>query len=328
MRTISQPAADEALDSGRPSPRTSSVSVVVIDWTRIGLRAADADVADAHLERRAPSRAGRSGSPGNAGRHEPAGSPSRARRHAPPSPGRARGASRTRRRSSPGRGRRPARSPGRPPPFPPTIAAVSRIRSPALKRVLEIRRHAERERHLVLGRRRRAARSRCRCRSRSASTSARSSSPPAPSTFASEHASRRRSPRPGRRGRPTPRGAARRGAARARARGARRSSRSFSTRTSSSPTGERRSSAVRSSARSCSRHAAQRLGAGERLDAAHARRDARLGHDLEQADVAGRARVRAAAELLREVAEARPRARGRRTSRRTSRSRPAAIASR
>ena len=41
----------------------------------------------------------------------------------------------------------------------------------------------------------------------------------------------------------------------------------------------------------------QRLEAGDRLDAADAGRDAALGHDRKQADVAGRAHVRAAAQL-------------------------------
>ena len=90
----------------------------------------------------------------------------------------------------------------------------------------------------------------------------------------------------------------------------------------SSPTGARSSSAVRSSARSCSRSVRERARrrSAPRCGARPTRRPTRR-HDLEQADVAGGARVRAAAQLGREVAEARPRARGRRTSRRTSRSR-------
>ena len=47
MRTISQPAA-ASRSTWSAVPRVSSVSVVVIDCTRIGLVAADRDVADAH----------------------------------------------------------------------------------------------------------------------------------------------------------------------------------------------------------------------------------------------------------------------------------------
>jgi len=48
---------------------------------------------------------------------------------------------------------------------------------------------------------------------------------------------------------------------------------------------------------------AQRAEARERLDASHARSDAGLGQDLEQADVSGRTSVCAAAEFRREVAK-------------------------
>ena len=47
----------------------------------------------------------------------------------------------------------------------------------------------------------------------------------------------------------------------------------------------------------------ERARAGDRLDAAHALRDAGLADDLEQADVAGAAHVRAAAELDRLAAD-------------------------
>src|SRR5713226_3347402 len=46
-------------------------------------------------------------------------------------------------------------------------------------------------------------------------------------------------------------------------------------------------------------HPGERALAGGRLDAAHARRNAALGRDLEEADVAGARHVRAAAQLAR-----------------------------
>ena len=73
-------------------------------------------------------------------------------------------------------------------------------------------------------------------------------------------------------------------------------------------------------------HVVERARAGDRLDAAHALRDAGLLGDLEEADVAGAAHVRAAAELDR-VAHGARRARGRRTSRRSSATAPACLAS-
>ena len=240
MRTISQPAAREPLGLVDGARRCRACRSSSSTGRGSGWSPPIADVADAHL---AASRgaAARRDRPGRAG--------SRAR----PSPARS---SRSRSKaSSIFAGSRPpawAKS-GRPPPFPPTTAAVSRIRSPARKRVLQIGRHAEREGHLSSAR---AASSTMPAaeRARAARRPSRAApSPPAPSTFAAStlHAgdlldlvgevARRR--------------AALLGAqrARARARGARRSSSSFSTRTSSSPTGERSSSAVRSSARSCSR---------------------------------------------------------------------------
>ena len=57
-RTISQPASDQPHASASTVADVSMVSVVVIDWTRIGLRTADADVADAHLARHAALRGG------------------------------------------------------------------------------------------------------------------------------------------------------------------------------------------------------------------------------------------------------------------------------
>ena len=195
MRTISQPAARQPLDLV-DGARVSSVSVVVIDWTRIGFVAADADVADAHLARRR----------GAAARRD---RPEKGRLTRRPSPAPA--ARRRSKASSTLPGSRPpawAKS-GRPPPLPPTTAAISRIRSPAWKRSVEVRRHAEREGHLVRRRAPRAAR--CRCRA------ARAARRPS-------RAARRRRRRPTfaastlhaadlldlrARGRPTPRGAAR-----------------------------------------------------------------------------------------------------------------------
>ena len=65
-----------------------------------------------------------------------------------------------------------------------------------------------------------------------------------------------------------------------------------------------------------------RAGAGERLDAANAGRDAGFFGDDERPDIAGGAHVRAAAELDAEAGHATRRAPGRRTSRRTAPSRP------
>ena len=70
-----------------------------------------------------------------------------------------------------------------------------------------------------------------------------------------------------------------------------------STRAATSNSGARRRSAARPSSSSSLRRYVERARAGDRLDAADALRDAGLGGDLEEADVAGAAHVRAAAEL-------------------------------
>ena len=65
----------------------------------------------------------------------------------------------------------------------------------------------------------------------------------------------------------------------------------------------------------------ERVQPDQRLDAAHARADRRLGEQLHHADLAGAVHVRAAAQLPRVVADRRPRGPCRRTSRRRARSR-------
>ena len=94
-----------------------------------------------------------------------------------------------------------------------------------------------------------------------------------------------------------------------------------STRLASSFGAVRSSSAGRGGSRLQLAHRADRAPPVTRHDAAHARGDAALGGDLEEADVAGAAHVGAAAELRRVRVHAAPRAPRRRTSRRTAPSR-------
>ena len=202
---------------------------------------------------------------------------------------------------------------GRPPPPPPTIGAISRIRSTADRPRSTTgwsKRHDQM--HLAVGRAAQHDRRRGETRLHAvgdwpAACRRRCHRPPPRRT--GRHPARTPT-RPGR-----PRGRCPAGGRRAAVTG----------RLPAAPRAARRPRARprpagRPRSRRCSNGGLRR----DRLDPAHALRRAGLTQDHERADLGGRADVRAAAQLARDVRRSRPRAPARRTSRRTASSRRAA----